>query len=570
MSRRQGSIYTPKEFADFLVTWAIEDPSELVMDLGIGEGSFVFTSYQRLIELGAEQSQAQNQLYGAEIDPSVFAKFIKLANERCVAFPNIYNDDFFNLDFPQIDVIVGNPPYVRRMNIDSIDDIRQEFLKEDVDIKSTELSRLSDLYIYFLLRAIAHLKPGGKLAVITADSWLNVGYGQLFKNYLLSKFEIESLISLDRKVFGDALVKPVMILARKKDGILPVKPIQFVRVKNGLPINKVKEALTNELPHTKNKNVQIHNILPDKLKEYEPWSVHFKVPEVFDVLSKNPLLTSISNIAQTRIGLQTLAKDFFVLTSEQVKGAKIERKFLRPLAQSFRYLNDPVIARDAQASFYLFYCSANKADLEGTNVLKYILQGENKEVTVRGKPTKLIGYQNKERITRSSRKYWYDLRTSLERRGIAKILIPRLTYKKFSVIWNQAAFIPGELFIEFLPLPLLNMPVEVHLAILNSTLTEVMLRAHAQVYGGGTYNINPGEIKRVRILNAQILTGDQRQQLKSAYLRYLRDSNHDRSGIDCIVYEIMGFSKTFQKKVEQSLRDLIKIATSTKKEQLHS
>jgi hypothetical protein len=136
------------------------------------------------------------------------------------------------------------------------------------------------------------------------------------------------------------------------------------------------------------------------------------------------------------------------------------------------------------------------------------------------------------------------------------------------VVWNQASFVPGELFIEFLPLPLPMVDIEVYLAILTSSVTEIMLRAHAQVYGGGTYNINPGQIKKVPILNAHLLNLTQRQSLKQAYINYLTKDDHNRSGIDDVVFDILGFSETLRAQVVEAVNDLITIATSTKQKHL--
>jgi hypothetical protein len=268
------------------------------------------------------------------------------------------------------------------------------------------------------------------------------------------------------------------------------------------------------------------------------------------------------------MGLQTLAKDFFVLTQEQITENQIEERFLRPLAQSPRYSNQPVISPGIEADFYVFYCAEGKSALLNTRALEYIFSGETKEVQVRGKQTKVIGYHNKERIQKANRNNWYDLATALEKRGIAEILIPRLVYRTFNVVWNQASFVPGELFIEFLPLPLPMVDIEVYLAILTSSVTEIMLRAHAQVYGGGTYNINPGQIKKVPILNAHLLNLTQRQSLKQAYINYLTKDDHNRSGIDDVVFDILGFSETLRAQVVEAVNDLITIATSTKQKHL--
>jgi hypothetical protein len=411
-----------------------------------------------------------------------------------------------------------------------------------------------------LLYASAILKPEGRLAVITSDSWLNVGYGKGFKKYLQRHFEIDELISFDRGVFNDAQVKPVIMLATKKNKVDPSRYIYFNRIKNGLPIDSVQQLLAK--PGVKTADIIRSEIKSSELKADNPWGVYFKTPEIYEKIVSHHLMTPMANLAETRIGIQTLAKDFFVLTSNQAKDAQIEPDFLEPLALSSRYFNEPTIEPGKQAGFYAFYCSKSKKELRGTYALKYILQGERAKVEVRGKKIKIEGYHNKERIKKANRKFWYDLKTSIDRRGRAFILIPRLVYRTFTVVWNQAQFVPGELFIEFLPHS--NSDTEVYLSVLTASITEMMLRTHAQVYGGGTYNINPGEIKKVPILNVGLLKENQKEELKQVYLRYLADKSHDRKVIDDAIYKIIGFDTDMQQRLQNVLADLLLISTSSK------
>jgi hypothetical protein len=560
---RLGAIYTPPDFAQLLISWAVQRPEQKVLDLGVGEGIFAFAAYHRLIELGASATEAQVQLYGTEIDLPTYDRFLELSLALDVRFPGLRYADFFDTDFPSVDAVVGNPPYIRRTYIENVDSIRQSVLAKNQSVSEDDISRLTDLYVYFLLYGLAFLKPGGRLGVITADSWLNVGYGKGLKRYLLQYFEVESLITLDRRVFDDAEVKPVLILATRSEKTDPNKYIHFVRAKNNLPVRVLQQSWNN--PDIELNDIVRFKVKSSTLKVNEPWSIHFKAPKMYEQLASHSLMTPMANLAETRIGLQTLAKDFFVLTPEQANLAQIEEEFLEPLAQSPRYFDEPVIEIGSQPPFYILYCSKSKEELHGTHVLDYILQAESREVSVRHKGTTVIGYQNKDRIKKSGRIPWYNLRTALERRRRASILIPRLVYRTFTVVWNKARFVPGELFIEFLPLPLSKASPRVYLAILTSSVTEIMLRAHAQVYGGGTYNINPGQIKKVPILNAELLKADQEEKLKQAYTQYLLDTSHDRSVIDDAIGKILGFDVRKQRQLAEILEDLRQIATDSKK-----
>ncbi len=561
MARILGSVYTPPDYAQFLTSWAIQYPRDKVLDVGIGEGVFTFAAYHRLVELGALPAEAQGQLFGAEIDATTYNKFSELARSTSINFSNMHNANFFDINFPPVDAIVGNPPYVRRIYIENVDKIRLRVLEKNLEAGDLNMTRMTDLYIYFLLQALPMLKPGGRLAVITSDPWLNASYGEGFKKYLQKHFRIETLITLDRRVFEDAQVKPVLILATKKEIIDTDWYIQFIRVKNGQPIGSLQRSLQD--PNGENTDITCSTIRGSALNPSTPWSVHFKAPEVYEEFESHSLMTRMANVAATRIGIQTLAKEFFVLTPEQVKAAQLETEFLEPLAQSIRYFREPIIYSGTKSPFYLFCCAKSKEELRGTYALDYILQGEATRVEVRGKGIAVFGYHNKERMKRSNRRYWYDLRSSVERRGCASILIPRLIYRTFNVIWNKAKFVPGELFIEFLPHT--EIDIEVYLAILTSSVSEVMLRIHAQVYGGGTYNIGPGQIKNVPVLNVGLLTSQQKEALKQSYSQYLSDKKHDRSVIDTVICQILGYGDRERLKLREVLDDLLLIAISAKK-----
>ena len=92
-----------------------------------------------------------------------------------------------------------------------------------------------------------------------------------------------------------------------------------------------------------------------------------------------------------------------------------------------------------------------------------------------------------------------------------------------------------------------------------------MFRAHAQVYGGGTYNMKPGAITNVSVINASLLTQQQQQALISAYQQYIADPSRDRAVIDESVFDILEFDASMRQRLVNVLEDLLIIATSSKR-----
>jgi type I restriction-modification system DNA methylase subunit len=307
MPRNLGAVYTPPEFARLQIDWVIRNPQDTLLDIGVGEGEFTLTAHQRLVELGVDSDTAQNQIYGAEIYRPAYDRFTELAARAGLRFPNVYPLDFFEADFPGVDGVTGNLPFVRRSLIDDVEVIRQRVFDDSQGLDETEISRLSDLYIYCLLRGASFLKEGGRLAVITSDSWLNAKYGIALKNYLQKNFKVDGLVSFDRQIF-DAEVKSVLMFATKKVPTRGPRNIHFIRVKNGLPAGDVLQVL--DRPRTSKPDVEVVTVKARDLDAHSHWAAHFKSSDLCEEIASHSLMTPMSEVGQTSLGIQTLAKYF--------------------------------------------------------------------------------------------------------------------------------------------------------------------------------------------------------------------------------------------------------------------
>lgn len=557
--KRRGSIYTPRDHAQLLVQWAIRHKTDRVIDLGVGEGIFSLLAFDRLMSLGAARSTAGRQIYGSEIDKKTFESFTRAAQRQNAHFPNIAHADFLSLTLPQADAVLGNPPYVRRSAITGFGNI---YKANGENLESLKVSRLSDLYIYFLLRAASNLKVGGRMAVITADTWLNVRYGRAFKAILEDEFAIDSLISFDNPVFP-AQVKPVLLFATKLGKRSPQRQVWFVSAHNGLRPTTLTSVVTHRSDNLA--DVTVRKVPSRQLEPTDTWTKYFDCADLLKKLGDHKLMATFEKYLTPQIGVQTLANDFFVLSSSQVAEHKIERQYLVSFAHSSQPFKKPIIAKDTTPTHFLFYCSATKKALHGTKALKYIQAGEKKEVVVRGKGTKLVGYHKKKRIQRARRPRWYDLRTGLDIRPPAQILIPRVFARTFQVCRNDAAFVVGEPFIECRPNLAVDVDLDVCLAILTNSLVELFIRADSQLYGGGAYTVSPRRLRQTSIIDISALTDEQKQNLRAAYRKYIASKPHDRSIIDTVIYDILNLDSETRANIAQSLNALVKLSAATKK-----
>jgi hypothetical protein len=106
-----------------------------------------------------------------------------------------------------------NPPYVQYGSIDGEE--RERLHREYAE--KTKLSRMLDLWAYFLLKSLRHLKPEGRVAAVVPWSLLEAQYSSALRHVLAESFRsIRVLVLRDRHF--DSTAKRVLLLWLKGFG----------------------------------------------------------------------------------------------------------------------------------------------------------------------------------------------------------------------------------------------------------------------------------------------------------------------------------------------------------------
>ncbi|WP_088323457.1 Eco57I restriction-modification methylase domain-containing protein [Polaribacter tangerinus] len=125
----------------------------------------------------------------------------------------ILNLDYDRAFAPQysggFDVVIGNPPYVRRTQLPNE-------LKTVLEKIFFSAFKQYDLYVLFNELSVIILKKNGLIGLIQPNKFLSATYGYKLNNYLYHNCVIESIkdVSLDN-VFTDASVYPYIFIYRK-------------------------------------------------------------------------------------------------------------------------------------------------------------------------------------------------------------------------------------------------------------------------------------------------------------------------------------------------------------------
>jgi hypothetical protein len=102
-------------------------------------------------------------------------------------------------------------------------------------------------------------------------------------------------------------------------------------------------------------------------------------------------------------------------------------------------------------------------------------------------------------------------------------------------------------------MPQAGVPLEVFLAVLNTSVTEMAVRVSAHVYGGGVYNLSPGSVGEVPVIDVRQLPPEIISQLHNAYRQFLRSNGTDRSALDAAAMAALGLPDTFAETLRTAL-----------------
>ncbi len=212
-----GAIYTPKFIRDYIVEQVFTAQSKpidkcLCADIACGCGAFIYTLAVYVHEhTSIPFKTIYHQLYGIDISEiSVGRAKILLALLAKINHEDVEDDDFrlycgdtltFNFaelsgikDNHGLDIIVGNPPYVRSKHIDTD-------VKKHLALWKTSKVGNADLYIPFFEIGISTLNETGVLGFITVNSFFKSVNARTLRKYFS-----ENHFTLKIVDFGEQLV----------------------------------------------------------------------------------------------------------------------------------------------------------------------------------------------------------------------------------------------------------------------------------------------------------------------------------------------------------------------------
>lgn len=288
----------------------------------------------KVLEGESDETLRQASLYGERALPSL-EKNIKCGNSlvdsaglRGTLFDHAveergFNPFDWNREFSGVmknggfDAVIGNPPYVRIQ-------VMKEWAPAEVELYKglyESAARGSyDLYVVFIERGLSLLRHGGRLGFIVPNKFVNSKYGTAIRRILAQGEHVAEIVNFgDQQVFEGSTTYTCLLFLTKETS--PSVEISNVRSLSAWRSSGAAES---------------GQVSADSLKKDE-WSL--AVGEGAGLWRKLETLTTLGEVADIFVGLQTSADDIFILQVVK-EGERTIRLFSRSLEREWTFEKD--------------------------------------------------------------------------------------------------------------------------------------------------------------------------------------------------------------------------------------
>lgn len=380
----RGGYYTSSELAEWLCSWAIRKPSDLVLEPSCGNGSFLAAAVKRMSKIGADEAAIGEQLRGVEIvaEEATAARKMLRATLGARAADIVATGDFFSWwnsqSMPAFDAVIGNPPFIRYQTFPEPHRSRAMDIMGRLGLTP---NKLTNIWVPFVVAAAASLRPGGRLALVLPAELLQVTYAAQLRSFLNDRFARIDIVACNELFFENAEQEVVLLLA---DGALAM-PAEDNVCRMALTEMATVAEIVKRSPKTLVAKAE-HKTLRHENEKWLKYFLTTREIEFMRALRASDLVTDLSTHASIDVGVVTGKNEFFVLSGEQVRDLELEG-FTIPLVSRSAQLKGARINRKDWTELAAAGDRVHLLDLKplkGSRVTgalaRYIRSGESKDL----------------------------------------------------------------------------------------------------------------------------------------------------------------------------------------------
>ncbi len=471
--KKLGQFFTPYSVASFMGQWIMKisaaEPEILDPCAGLGVFERALCSINPDFVAKARFSLWEKDESLAE-DLSGVCK--RLAIQYTVTGKDFVNQHSWSASY---DAIIANPPYYKHHYIEN----KQDVLTVISSNVHAPFSVQTNIYCWFLIKSLALLKPGGRLAFIIPTEFLNANYGREVKEYLLRTGYLRHIISVCYKsnTFDDAITTACVLLA--ENDVEPPSCIRFYRADSHDQLDELSRFLAD---------AEFIEYASSDLDIERKWRAYF--PGNTAVVKPSSRLVPFSTYGRFSRGIATGANEFFAIRPSTAEKHDLPPESLIPCLSKARQASGKTFTRQefeallqADKPVYLFDGEAVNSEA----VERYIQFGEQS------------GYQH--RYLTKVRKPWY----ALEKRTPGKIWVGVFGRAGIRFIWNESKCISLTCFHVFQPSNAGDVYLPLLFLYLNSRTGRNFLEPEKREYGDGLEKYEPNDINKALAPNFGLL-----------------------------------------------------------------
>jgi adenine-specific DNA-methyltransferase len=314
-----GTYYTPDDLARILTEWAIQKPTDTLLDPSYGGCAFLMAGLCTLKQQGRQKPG--RQIFGVDIDPhakSFLSDLLKDgARKDQFVEGNFLHANENTFQKRKFSCIVGNPPYINYHDITEKD---AELARLIVDKFNLNVNKQASLWAYFLIHSLNFIEDGGRLAMILPCSILRANYSGKIREILSQHFQLVQFICIAERFFDKTQEQGVVLMCDgyQSQAQPPSANITISEVKIREDVRKVLSSIT----HTR-KFLSSDNLYEGLISE-----------STLDLLASLELREDVIKLGDwvnIRIGTVTGGNDYFIQSPSFWRQKGITPKFLSPV-----------------------------------------------------------------------------------------------------------------------------------------------------------------------------------------------------------------------------------------------
>lgn len=473
--REKGQFWTPTWVAEAMVSYVLTGATDHVFDPATGAGAFLLAAKKL-----SERSNKKIRLLGTELD----FQALEQARDAGLTVEDLRGVEIrdFVLDGPKrhYSAIVANPPYIRHHRISR--GTKTELRLMTKQITGKVLDGRTGYHVFFFIKALERLAPGGRLAFIMPADTCEGVFAQTLWGWVLSTYRLEAAITFAHEAtpFPNVDTNAIVFLITAGP---PSPTFAWAKCKKASDT-----TLRNwvELGFPPTEDFAFHSVIRN-IEEGSETGLS-RAPQERHV---GPVL---GDYVKTMRGIATGGNEFFFLTKEQIQNFGI------PVEYTVRAIG-------------------RTRDVEGSEVTKQTLLS----LEEKGRPTFLLSLdgRSEDKFPPAIRKYlgkgieqnldkralikqrspWYKM----ERREIPPFLFAYLGRRSTRFIRNRAGIVPLTGFLCVYSKAGDKDFLEKLWRLLNHPDTLANLHRVAKSYGSGAIKVEPRALERVPITKEALL-----------------------------------------------------------------